>query len=152
MKNTVTPHNSPKKKTGTTWHRRKSSKKKNWKQSEKLKQLEQLTTSWNNLECRKTFTDDTWERTVQTWGASNWDAPSATLRERASAKGWVTSVTQPPQIQPAEITESIVEGRLQKEKKRTCTASTYTSPDLTGVCCFWQSQTIENLQKNKLNI
>ena len=32
-------------------------------------------------------------------------------------KGWVTPVTQPPQIQPAEITESILDGRLHKDKK-----------------------------------
>ena len=43
-------------------------------------------------------------------------------------KGWVTAVTQPPQMQPDEITESIVDGRLQKEKRRTCSASTSTSP------------------------
>ena len=30
-------------------------------------------------------------------------------------KAWVTPVTQPPQIQPAEIMETIVNGRLQKE-------------------------------------
>ena len=85
MKNIVTLHHNKGTKPGTTGHKRKSSKLKENKQK-KLKQAEQLTTSCNKLECIKCLADNTWERTVQTWSASNWGAPSATLRERASAR------------------------------------------------------------------
>ena len=139
-----TSHNRPK-----TWNNLTQKKKpadKTWRQNWDNKKT--TWTTWNELKQTRMsdiFVDDTWERAMQTWGASNWGAPSAKQYERASVRAGSRQWRSRLKFSPTRSRRALWRADNEKETKRTRAASTATSPAVTGVCCLKQSQTIENL-------